>query len=838
MAKRTRSSNHDASTSSRDVLEARIQELERENIELKRSLQRSSAQDAPPAELCAGENRNRFEQEIIESRNIVRALIDSSDDYFALIDQDLSILACNLAWSRANAIHPRQLVGHNILAVIPPSVRETVKAALVSCISENAPKSLMVSFEDRTFDCRVKPIGGSFESPKLFTCSAHDITRLMQAEKLQQEMELRYKTVFDSAGDAIFIHDLQGFFLDANLVFRQLLGYNLQQIRQFKLQDLVARSENQPDLLGDPETMLTFQVDLLRQDGTPLPLDVSARRITFDNKPALLCIGRDITQRRRVESILLKAKETAESNVRMQNEFVANVSHELRTPLSSIIGITELLSFTNLDESQRRDVERIAYSAELLLGLINDLLDLSRLESGRFSMASQPFSLLELIREIKNIFLEKVAAKNLNFSYAIDQNVPEHLRGDAMRLKQVLINIVGNAIKFTPTGSIRVNVTRGDNADQGGDNSGSAESIHEEELVPLRFNVIDSGIGMSAQDLRRIFKRFAQGDNTAGRSYGGAGLGLSISRQLIKYMGGDIKAESTLHEGSVFSFTIRLPKAPKSESRKETDKKELEKTAAMPLRVLLVEDNEINREMIQAMIALDGHEVRTAVDGLDALSVLETFTPHVIFMDLQMPNCDGYEATRRIRDIPDPVLANTPVIALSAHAQKSTEDEWRTRNMDGYLSKPIQLGTMRKALASVSKGKALPGQREDASEQEADEPPVLNLQTLSENMGHKEELIRLACEKFLSHADRYITDLESAVSRRDRKDTQRLAHSFKSVAGTIGAEKARLEALAIEQRAPTEKWELLDDRVARLNALVREVFALVADAPELGRTSS
>ncbi|TVM19489.1 hypothetical protein DPQ33_03790 [Oceanidesulfovibrio indonesiensis] len=832
MAKTTRPDENSAPPTSRTALEARIAELERENAELKRSLGHADGQDASPSILCADENRSRFEQEIIESRNIVRSLIDSSDDYFALVDENLCILACNLAWSRANAIHPRQLVGHNILALIPAAVRDTVKSTLQACIREDAPKSFMISVDDRTFDCRVNPIDGGPALPRVFTCSAHDITRLMQAEKLQQEMELRYKTVFDSAGDAIFIHDLQGSFLDANLVFRELLGYNLQQIRQFRLQDLVSRSQNKPDMLGDPETMLTFQVDLCRHDGTSLPLDVSARRITFDNRPALLCIGRDITQRRRVESMLLKAKETAETSVRMQNEFVANISHELRTPLSSIIGITELLTRTELDEAQRRDIDRVAYSARLLLGLINDLLDLSRLESDRFSMASEPFSLLELMREIKNIFLEKVAAKNLNFSYTIDQDVPEYLRGDAMRLKQVLINIVGNAIKFTPTGSIRVRVASADSPDANAGSSSRKISSASETLVPIRFEVADTGIGMSESDLRRIFKRFGQGANTDGKSYGGAGLGLSISRQLIRLMGGDIEAESAPGRGSTFRFAISLPEAPEPEPAEETDQ-EAELAATAPLRVLLVEDNEINREMIQAMIALDGHEVRTAIDGLDALAALETFTPHVIFMDLKMPNCDGYEATRRIREIPDPVLANTPIIALSAHAQKSADDEWRTMGMDGYLAKPIQLDAMRKALASLAVGSCLPGRCETPPNPVQDEPPVLNLEILRVNMGHNDQLVRLACEKFLSHSDQYIADLESAASLRNRKDVQRLAHSFKSVTGTMGAEQARLESLALEQGAPTEEWTELEDRIARLGELVRGVYTLVAEAPEM-----
>ncbi|MFW5735515.1 MAG: ATP-binding protein, partial [Oceanidesulfovibrio sp.] len=561
------------------------------------------------------------------------------------------------------------------------------------------------------------------------------------------------------------------------------------------------------------------------------PLDVSARRITFDNKPALLCIGRDITQRRRVESMLLKAKETAESNVRMQNEFVANISHELRTPLSSIIGITELLTLTELDDSQRENLRRIAFSAGMLLSLINDLLDLSRLESGRFAMASKPFSLLELMREIKNIFLEKVAAKNLSFSYNVAEDIPEYLRGDPIRIKQVLINIVGNAIKFTAEGAVLVQLTRAEAPEpEYARNAAPDDSQAEDETVDIQFRVSDTGIGMSKEDVERIFQRFTQGDNTSGRAYGGAGLGLSISRQLIRHMGGDIRVESAANQGSTFIFSVRLPVAPEP-APQESGAFRHDRIA--PLRVLLAEDNEINRDMIKAMFQVDGHEVRTASDGLEVLDTLEDFQPDVIFMDLQMPRCDGYEAARMIRRHANPGLAAIPIIALSAHVQKSTNDDWRTTGMDGYLSKPIQLDTVRGALASVAGGKSLPGSCEQDAAEDQKEPAMLDLDTLRKNMGHRDELVRLACEKFLSHAMRYISDLESAIGRRDSKDTRRLAHSFKSVTGTIGAERARLEALAIEKEAPTEKWEILEKRLARLDGLVRELQTLVASAPEL-----
>lgn len=813
---------------SRDELEERVAELERENTALRQALLAACPAETSPTDQCDDDSRNRFEREIIESRNVVRALIDSSDDYFALVDERFIIHACNLAWSRAVDAHPRLLVGRNLFDVIPEQVGETVRTVLKASIRENKPKAFTLTLDDLTFDCRINPLGVRDDASRMFTFSAHDISPLLQAEKLQQEMELRYKTVFDSAGDAIFIHDLQGFFLDANLVFRELLGYSLDQIRKFTLQDLVARTDNPPDLLGDATDMLTFQVELLREDGNILPLDVSARRITFDNKPALLCIGRDITQRRRVESILLKAKEAAESNVRMQNEFVANISHELRTPLSSIIGITELLSLTELQDPQRRDLDRIAYSADMLLGLINDLLDLSRLESSTFSMASQPFSLLELMRETSNIFLEKVASKNLNFSYTVTEDVPEYLRGDPMRLKQVLFNIVGNAIKFTADGSVRMKVSLVHDDRQLSSHGNDAEpEILDEESVTIAFEVADTGIGMAPVDLQRIFNRFTQGDNTAGRAYGGAGLGLSISRQLIRLMQGDISASSEPGQGSTFRFYIRLPRATAlavAEQKAAGDAVDVP-----PARVLLVEDNTINRDMIAAMIELDGHEVRTAADGEEAVEALQSFTPDIIFMDLQMPRCDGYEATRRIRALSDPRLATTPIIALSAHAQKPPDEEWSKTGMDAHLSKPIQLATIRETIASITGDK-------DVSrllEQQVGATPgsaVLDLDTLRENMGHNEDLVRLACEKFLSHASGYMEDLQAAVEGNDRNEVKRIAHSFKSVAGTIGAEQARQEALTIEKEAPTAEWGLLSQYVSSLGEMVDELRVLVSQA--------
>ncbi len=381
---------------------------------------------------------------------------------------------------------------------------------------------------------------------------------------------------------------------------------------------------------------------------------------------------------------LRRARQSAEQASIAKSAFLANMSHEIRTPLTGLIGMLDLVRDTSLRPLQRDYLDTAQSSAQSLLSILNDILDFSRIEARRLDLAPVDVYLSSLLEGVSRLMGPVARNKGLEFSTSIDSDLPAAVRIDPMRVKQVLLNLTGNAIKFTAAGSVRI-------------------SCDSNPLAPgqLRFRVGDTGIGIARELQNQVFEAFRQADGSIVRKFGGSGLGLAISRELVNLMGGHILVESEPGRGSTFSFSILYePAASAPLSPPGSDPNSI--AAGPPLRILVAEDNLVNQKLIQAMLERDGHTVHLVGSGVGVLRAIDQGLQFdVILLDIQMPEMDGFQAAAAIRALPDPLLSRLPLVALTAHAQSGYDLICRSAGMDHYLSKPIDRAQLRSLLASL-----------------------------------------------------------------------------------------------------------------------------------------
>ncbi len=390
----------------------------------------------------------------------------------------------------------------------------------------------------------------------------------------------------------------------------------------------------------------------------------------------IIAIDADITERKEVEFELIKAKHKAEKLAHTKEEFMANMSHEIRTPINAIIGMAELLGETKLEQKQKDYLQSMKFASENLLNLINDVLDLAKIEAGRMKFESVEFDIRQLLASISGMLQFRINEKNLELKLEVDDKVPELVKSDPTRLNQILINLLGNAIKFTDKGHIGLDVN---------------VLSKKGDTVQLQFDVSDTGIGISKAKHHSIFESFTQGESETTRRYGGTGLGLSIVKKLVRFQGGEIMLESEVGKGSTFSVQLDYEVCKPTKTTKNSKDKPNKNDADLKgVKVLIVEDNELNQVLAIEFLKKALAHSEVAKNGKEAVEMVKNRKYDIVLMDIQMPEMDGYQASRKIRQEGNSV----PIIAMTAHAFQGEREKCLDAGMDDYLTKPIRFEKM------------------------------------------------------------------------------------------------------------------------------------------------
>lgn len=517
-----------------------------------------------------------------------------------------------------------------------------------------------------------------------------DLTERKRFEDELKKREAENRLLLDSIPDSIFLLDKEGNFLDyrtpnSSILYAPAELFMGKNIHSIMPQDLVELTMNNLGLARQSGKMQVFEYQL----PTNGEIKHFEARINLCEGGDFLALVRDVTERKRSDEMLWKAKEEAEAAAKAKSEFLANMSHEIRTPLNAVIGLTGLLLDTDLTPEQRNYLEIVRNSSDSLLSVINDILDFSKIDGGMMELEHSPFDLRRCIESTMDLMVTRAAEKGLVLKVVLDDQLPTMLVGDASRLRQVLANLLSNAVKFTDKGFVEVSV-RGNAIPEG---------------FELRFDVLDTGIGMPQDKLDRLFMPFSQIDSSITRRYGGTGLGLAISKRLVGMMGGRIWAKSNPGVGSTFTFTIKVklpcmqPVQHEVKDLKPDIKPPIEGhfQQALPLSILLAEDNAVNQMVLLQMLRKIGYQADLASNGFDVLAALDRQAYDVVLMDIQMPDMDGFEATRRIL-ARFPKMKRPRIIALTAHALNGDRERCLKAGMDGYLSKPVKIEDLQSAL--------------------------------------------------------------------------------------------------------------------------------------------
>ena len=591
-------------------------------------------------------------------------------------------------------------------------------------------------------------------------------TNLEQISALRESLEIRerqYRELVENASDMIYELGPDGKFTFVNAVMEVHSGYSKDELLGKPYWELVYEDDRADTIQFYRDQLrecreVSYREFRMRGKNSDLWVGQNVRMF-FEGKYAhkVSVVARDITQRRHAERALQEAKEKAENATRIKSDFLSMISHEIRTPMNAIIGLTNLLLEDKLTLKQQENLKLLKFSGENLLTIINDILDFSKIEANKIEIENVDFDLKEIVQRTVSMMEHRVSGKNVKVQAFFDSTLPQYLKGDPVRIVQIITNLLGNAVKFTEEGEVRLVIE---------------QLKREGKLVTFRCAVTDTGIGIPADRIHTIVDSFSQAGNNITREYGGTGLGLTITRRLINLMGSDIAVDSIPGEGSSFFFTLTLEEGQKpAEGTTVNDLATILRERS--IRVLLVEDNRVNQMVAMNFLQNWGIHTVVANNGKEAVELIKEKRYDLVLMDLQMPVMNGYEATRAIRSMDDPYFQNIPIIALTASAMIEMRSKVLTTGMSDYMSKPFHPGDLQRIISKYAL-------KEETKASENTVTSQLDLYTEG-NAEFKCELIG----QFIQNLEELKLVFENSLAAKDAEMFRAVVHKSKTTVSVI-----------------------------------------------------
>ena len=733
--------------------------------------------------------RSEAEERAIINEEKYRTLVEDSGVTMLVVDNKGIISFASRNVELLSQFSPEEFVGKPFTQCIPTEFREQVGNILSSSASSglyNNTVELQIYTKkkgSKWVSSRIFPVrkdDGWVQEWQIVLWDIDEEKKIyLELEELETERRNQQKLIqdiIDNIPSIIFIKDVQGRYLAINRRMEEVLNLPAERIigktdAEFILDKVRYQEYKSSDEAVLASRSLAVFEDVIQSDGkknyflvTKFPL------LDEEGNVKNICgLATDITERKTVEIRLLQAKKEAERAKAAQETFLANMSHEIRTPMNGIMGMSNLLMSTPLTEDQRDFTGSIQDSARNLLAIINDLLDFSKIKSGKFQFEYSPFKIRQAIKKAVYPLQFKAEEKMLKLNVVFDTMVPEVIIGDPLRLQQIIINLVGNAIKFTSSGSVDLYI---------------ACNRRNEDFVDLRINVKDTGIGIAENKLEYIFESFTQDSEDTSRKYGGTGLGLAIVKQLVELQKGNISVKSTIGKGSVFSVTIPYKVSNDEPTEKRlnvTDKKH--KNLLEHLHILVAEDNLINQKVVKNTLLQQGANVQLANNGKEAIQKVQSQNFDLILMDLQMPDVDGYKATRYIRQV---LKMDTPIVAMTADTLKGESEKCFEAGMTDFISKPFEPDELYQLILKLTNYKKEKNTFNDDHKINNMQSELIDLSFLRDISDNDPNYIYDVLEIFLSSTPDGVNKLEHLVrTSSDYEAIYKQAHFLKSSVSII-----------------------------------------------------